>query len=557
MSRRKKGFKNRKRSGLNRPPVVLGDWTAKKPYKTPTKHDYYYLKLSNEIYQLLIQPKFELKNVFGFERKDIVELSVVIASYIEDFASEIGIWKAFTDYNKEKFGYALPFFDIENEEYFENDFNPQDIAYIAWHYTNAYVVDERIFAPHPFKKLGLAIYNLVEPRIEELSVTGYYDQLFTIKDDHDFFELKELFQWFSFESYLLGVEFGRKLLANQEEVMAYIDEKVKEKKIEEAQYLMQNAQPMLYNFENNYLYHNNCKYGAMNTPIWLSKIVRASEKVKKQLADFYKFKKGYFQFKSIESTHFVFEDVRTGKIFEVNKESFRSSFADDIPIGFYQEMALFYWNDSWNLSGIATSSPQKMKFDLSEPIAVYLYPESTKQRLFETAEDMYNIFVEVHGSPLVICNGKEELDKVYDAYQKQYFEKIVLPKNPELEYNPFNGISHNVKSTEDVAIFIDKIKGITLLNGINELSEIIHQKNHTERDKNVFFNEFYYDPYVEGFTQFMIASNPKIPSLVPNVLRIDLEKYGTYLRYFCSPSNYEHSPSPMNSMVDSNRVELR
>jgi len=43
--------------------------------------------------------------------------------------------------------------------------------------------------------------------------------------------------------------------------------------------------------------------------------------------------------------------------------------------------------------------------------------------------------------------------------------------------------------------------------------------------------------------------------MVPKMLNFNLQEDGDYLRRFCSPNNYEHSPQPMNSMVNKEGFE--
>jgi hypothetical protein len=561
MSKRKKGPITRKKRGSKGLSVILGDWLAKKPYKSPTTHDYYYLKLSNEICKVLIQPQFDLKPL-KFNRKNIIELSVVISSYIEDFASEIGIWKGFTDYNKEKFGFSLPFFEIEKEEYFEDDLNPQDISYIVWHYASVHCTENGFYSPHFFREIGEAIYDLIEPQIKTLSVTNFYENYLTISDNHNFFDLKEIFKWLSTDSYLLGVEFKKTIDEFSDEVDGLVKEKIKEaKNYAEAQHYIDSIEKILYTQLNQFLYHTNSKYGALNTPIWLSKIVRASENVKTQIADFQKYEAGNFQYKGKKKEYYLFEARDTGKVFKVALDSFQPGFINDIKVGYYVEMALFYWGDKWYLSGAAAISTKKTEFDTSKPLPIYLYKEDTRNRLFEMCDNQYAVFIEIYKNPLVLCQDENEVDEVTYFYHQKYRERVAfengenindLPEIPKFKFP-------NIEEEEDLAIFFDKIEGLSLIRFVQEVIRIANKDTATLTDEEVstVFNQIYYDQYTESLIQYLIENYPNIEKMLPrSLMSIDLKRDGKYLRSFNEPRKHHHFPKPLNSIIDPKRVDI-
>ena len=59
-------------------------------------------------------------------------MSIHLAQYVEDFASEIGLWKAFIEMNEELYDYALPFYDLS--DYYKEDLNQVDIQFLLWYY---------------------------------------------------------------------------------------------------------------------------------------------------------------------------------------------------------------------------------------------------------------------------------------------------------------------------------------------------------------------------------------------------------------------------------------
>jgi hypothetical protein len=553
---RKKGKKRSANSSQKLVNVTISDWLKLKPYKAATNHDLKYLKLSKEIYKELRNDTHNLKQ-WGLHRRDFAQLSVMLASYVEDFASEIGIWKAFTDYNKAELGFCVPFFDTEKAEYFENDLNPQDLSYIVWHYVSSHFSDG-IFPPNLFEGIGHAIYDLIEPQVETLSVTNFYDKYLTVADDEDFFELKYKLMWFALSSYLIGVDFGKESEKIEEEIDEEIKKLVIKGDYETATLYTQHRGIVLYNAQNRFFYYANSKYGALNTPIWFSMIIQASENAKSKIADFYKYEKGHFQFKSIEKKHYLFEEVRTGRVFEVAKNSFEPSFERDIHVGYYLEMALFYWNGLWFMSGgLQSDNNGKLTAKKGDPISFYLYPEDVKQKAFDLTKGMYELFIELYEKPFVLCKNEKHLEQVITDFTDAHQDKVTKEKNLKVDkkLKPiFN--DWNEGKDEDLAVFFHKTKGLTIRKGLNLMTTLLLSgfSDLTREEKDNLFGLFHVDFGSEEFIQYLLTNYPTVNLVPPLGFIIDLKKNGAYLRRFFHPKDYDHFPTPMNAMVDSERL---
>jgi hypothetical protein len=536
--------------------VVIGDWLKLKPYKTANNHDIKYLRLSQEIYQMLGTSFVEELKNWGYKRENLVEISVVLASYVEDFASEIGLWKAFTDYNKEQFGSPLPFFEIEKEEYFENDLNPQDLSYLIWHYSSAHLSDG-VFPPYRFSVMGEAVYDLIEPKIEELSVTNYYENFLKVADNEDFWVLKDKFKWLALNSYLVGIDFGKEHGKQAKDVNDEIEKMLERKEYEGAKFMMENGGMLLYQFMNEFIYYKNSKFAALNVPIWLSKIIRASEKAKARIADFYKFSKGYFKFISNEKTHYLFEELRTGRRFEVAKDSFEPTFLKKTPVGTEMEMSIFFWNDQWYMSGgVFSDTKNGVEIDKSKPVPYYLYPEDVKPKVFGMIEEMRDIFIDLYGSPLVLCENKADLGRVINGFYKANNEKVAK-ENSDLRDRPTPSINLDNVKGKDFAVFFHSTQGLSIKYGANELVALLNAKvgSLTEEEKEAIFHWYHVDFDSEEFIQYLSTNFPTKNLESPNGLFVDVPKDSAYLRRFFHPEDYEHTPIPRNSIVSSKKFE--
>jgi hypothetical protein len=531
--------------------VLIGDWLKLKPYSIASNHDMKYLELSQQIYKMLGKRFTEEFKGWQYQRENLVELSVVLASYVEDFVSEIGIWKAFTDYNKEEFGSALPLFDIENEEYFENDFNPQDLSYLIWHYTSVNL-SGGTFPPYLFSVIGEAIYDLIEPQIEELSVTNYYETFLAVTDEEDFFELKDKFIWLGLNSYVIGIDFGKEHKKQAKDVNDEVEKMIKNKDYERAKFIMENGGILLYKFMNEFIYYKNSKYSGLNVPIWLSKIIRASDEVKARVADFYKYSKGCFKFISDEKKYYLFKEIRTGRTFEVAKNSFEPDFLKKTPVGTEIEMSIFYWNNYWFRSGgVFGDLTNSLKIDKSEPIPYYLYPEAIKPKVFGMIKEMWDSFVDLYGSPLVLCKDKAELERVISGFYSAHNEKIAKKKNENVEKKPTLSINLDGIKEKDLAVFFHSTKGLSIKYGINKLFFLLNAKvgSLTKEETEFIFNHFHVNFHSEEFIDYLFTTFPTKNLESPPFLFLNVPKDTAFLRRFFHPEEYEHFPVPLNLIV--------
>jgi Protein of unknown function (DUF3843) len=111
--------------------VSISDWLKMKPYETSNSaYDRHYLGLCSDVLKCLNEDK-DFFNEFDINLDNRKELACMLVSYYEDYINDIGIWRAYTSYNEELFGYPLPFYKLD--EYQTDYVNVEDIAFMIWH----------------------------------------------------------------------------------------------------------------------------------------------------------------------------------------------------------------------------------------------------------------------------------------------------------------------------------------------------------------------------------------------------------------------------------------
>lgn len=59
-------------------------------------------------------------------------MALTLAHYLEDVISDFGLWAAFTSKHRELYGKYLPFYTIDEENYYCDEINPEDVRFLIW-----------------------------------------------------------------------------------------------------------------------------------------------------------------------------------------------------------------------------------------------------------------------------------------------------------------------------------------------------------------------------------------------------------------------------------------
>jgi len=63
----------------------------------------------------------------------LTELAAFLVCCFEDVISDLGLWRVFRDEHERMYGKRLPFYDLP-DDYFEEEINFEDVAFLIWYY---------------------------------------------------------------------------------------------------------------------------------------------------------------------------------------------------------------------------------------------------------------------------------------------------------------------------------------------------------------------------------------------------------------------------------------
>lgn len=185
-----------------------------KGLQCPTDRDY--ARIATEICSEFAKLKIEDIPVAGLKK-----MSQILSLYLEDVVADAGIWRGFTNAMKEKYGQYLPFYDLQEEEYFQDEPNIADVKLLIW-YTMLEIHEGKVGNPENpiLEKLANVAYTVLvnnfetAPINEELKDFFQSPQIFK-----DFYVMRDTLKWLCFSCYLTYVPYIDEILLQQTKEM--------------------------------------------------------------------------------------------------------------------------------------------------------------------------------------------------------------------------------------------------------------------------------------------------------------------------------------------------
>ncbi len=488
--------------------VYIQHWLEMKPYDESSDYDEFYLEVCNKILPVLMEAVM-FEKYKEFTRAEYRNLAVVLASYFEDFISEIGIWKVFVEKNQSLFGYYIPFYEMES--YDIEYINEQDIRFIIWRYIDQ-LTDQMLIPNYPaLKDLSHKIFNILEGFIDDAPATDFYKKFFTIPDDIDFYQVKAKLQWLAFGSYILKDEFGKEYNNQLREFAQESPDPVR-------------AIKFGYSFENNFLYSAASSYSFLKVADWLAALAKASPKVIEGIKNVCQYvpQANYYEYQGHNEEHFLFEHVQTGKPIKVSTKSYAN--LDNILIGAHCSFALVKWLDDWWGTGSFLGSegplpPQELKEEKSRMhVSFYLNSKENQEKIWEITQEGHDNFIEYFGAPFHIVNNERELNKAINELMTfQYKKRKEMGKEVPSEEPPEMNLALDRFHGQKIAMISDRKSGLAFTPETAKAVELLEKKTLTVQENEELFagllatqehiTQYLFDKYPTDHIKFPVSGS--------------------------------------------------
>lgn len=314
-----------------------------KPYDSPTITDNFYLNESNKVKKAIIKSSSHDEISDLFDEEDIEELAIFLTSYFEDLISDTNLWNTFINQHKLLFGKPLPFFDTSN--YFEEEINPQDIAFLIWYFLNG-IQDEHFISPFSgfILKLSDEIMEVFDHAWEEAPQNQYLKTFYHVdENEDDFYEARALMDIVLFQSYLFYPDTQIRLIDSEIDIIE--DEKNIEYK---SGFLKDNRDRKLQSLCTRLL--------AFTAKEWVSKLLGTEHKLAQEYIKISPRIFGSFLYKGQDKNDIFIEHIASGKEFNLTKKSFDNiEILKDIDT--IMVMSIVLWKNEWWFTGIYMQYP--------------------------------------------------------------------------------------------------------------------------------------------------------------------------------------------------------
>lgn len=162
--------------------------------------DAFYVKYARKVRDRIRKADFEWK----LSQDDMTEVALTLTYYFEDVVSGLGVWYAFIQEHKRLYGRFLPFYNVDEEQYFTDEVNEQDVLFLIWmifQKRNGQVI---VNPENPYmKQLAHEIFLLFDEDFEQMPINE--ELLNALKNPQiyqDFYNVKTLMVQVCCMSYL-------------------------------------------------------------------------------------------------------------------------------------------------------------------------------------------------------------------------------------------------------------------------------------------------------------------------------------------------------------------
>lgn len=178
---------------------ILGkDFINAHPKGISTATDQDYVKFANGIVERITGLIHDLSN------DDIASIALKCALYFEDVIADAGIWRSFVETMRKMYGKPLPFFAVDEANYYTDEPNLEDVRLLVW---LARQDSHPIGIANPMNealhKVADAIYRYMEEMFETMPINeALADYFHDVKFMTDFYEARDAVKWAYLSSYV-------------------------------------------------------------------------------------------------------------------------------------------------------------------------------------------------------------------------------------------------------------------------------------------------------------------------------------------------------------------
>lgn len=317
--------------------IYIEDWLEFKPYEKQTKTDSYYLKICNDVGDVIRKTRQSSILKEDLDKKTVRLLACFLTAYLEDIISETNIWNSFIKAHKRLYKKPLPFFILD--EYCQGEINQQDIKFLTWYFLNT-IQAKVIITPFNSAIAEIAdevikVFNKAQDYAPKNEYLKFFYQI--DKNEENFYVARNLIEAILFGTYLF---YPDSLLRLRERELKILKN---HKDVEE-------ALPFLSESKDNFLHKTHTQLLSLKGKEWAATILGNNHSLSKHFLNMSQKISGYFLYQGQDDNDVFIEHIASSKKFKLTKKSFDhyDNLKEEDTILF---IGIVQWKNEWWFSG--------------------------------------------------------------------------------------------------------------------------------------------------------------------------------------------------------------
>ncbi len=241
--------------------IFARDLQRYRPYAKMDEFDIYYARVASRCLEVM-----EYSDALDMDEDDSKSVAIMMALYLEDVVSGLGIWQTFTEEMKARYGYFLPFYAIDESDYVHEEINIADVCFMLWRRLQLRATDKNII----INPLDTGIAFVAESIMTVLDV-AYEEAPENVRllkfmqgitfDADDFLATRDILRWMHYGCYLFA--------ENLEELNDFVEQRLRHDRVVTEERKRQET----YMIDCVLIFASNTQLLSLTTPEWAEKML--------------------------------------------------------------------------------------------------------------------------------------------------------------------------------------------------------------------------------------------------------------------------------------------
>ena len=147
--------------------ITLTYWRQGHPLPVESASDFYYVNLARHLYNTICATEMGRQSTKAW----VAETAMTMAYYLEDVVSGLGFWHVFVAKHKALYGKYLPFYTIDETNYYTDEINQTDIYFLLWMAVQNNKRETLVNPENPYlMELAAALYHQLDKEFEKAPI---------------------------------------------------------------------------------------------------------------------------------------------------------------------------------------------------------------------------------------------------------------------------------------------------------------------------------------------------------------------------------------------------